>query len=177
MKKIIAIVLLLLAIVGISSLASWTDGFTAWDLKELNEDNLIVVDNYVDTLEDKRTDGLTVEVDEDGAITVEGENEGTEDIKITVVSNFPLEDGEYTFGTSSKGSDKKAYYMCIMQGNEIVAADYDEEEDRTFKVKNAEGSSNVYQLCIVVCAGEEIDTTFKPVLVEGDKAGSFYVIG
>ena len=177
MKKIIAIVVLLLLIVGVSSLSTWTDGFTAWDLKEVNEDNIINVDDYVYGLDDKREDGLKIEIDDDGIITVEGENEGTEDIVITVIGSFGLKDGEYTFGTSAKGTDDKTYYMCIMSDDEVIVADYDEEEDRTFEVENDSGTSNVYQLCIVVCAGEKIDTTFKPVLVDGDKEGSFYVIG
>ena len=171
MKKVIIIIVLLLAIAGIASLAVWTEGFTAWEIRELNEDNLIKVDDYVSTLEDRRTDGLKIDVDEDGVITVEGENETEEDVRV-IVAEISLPKGEYTFTTSAKGTDDKTYHMLLAQGEnmEIIADDgkystFEIDEDTTFGV------------FIVVCAGEEIDTVFKPVLVKGDESGSFYVIG
>ena len=170
MKKIITIIVLVLAVAGIASLAVWTEGFTAWDIKELNEDNLIVVDNYFDGLDDEREDGLTVEVDEDGVITVEGENEGTTDIKIAVAS-VTLEAGEYTFASHAKGTSNKTYYMSLEAGTLVIIGD--EGEDSTFEID----TRTTFTLYFVVCAGEEIDATFKPVLVEGDKEGSFFVIG
>ena len=169
MKKVLTIIVLLLAVAGISSLAVWTEGFTAWDIKELNEDNLIKVEQYVSTLEDKRTDGLKVDCDEDGVVTVTGENKTESDVEI-LVAEITLEAGEYTFTTSAKGVDDKTYYMCLSSGDEIIIADGD---DATFKVDE----QTTFGVKIIVCAGEKIDTTFKPVIVEGDKPATFYVVG
>lgn len=170
MKKIIWIIVGVLLISGISALAVWTDGFTAWDVTEINEDNLIKVENYNESLDAEREDGLDVEIDEDGVITVEGENETEETVKIAVCS-ITLGKGEYTIASHASGTSNKTYYMSIEDGENIVIAD--EDEDSTFDVD----TETTYTVYIVVCAGEEIDTTFKPVLVEGDKAGSFYVVG
>ena len=170
MKKIIKIIVLVLAVSGIASLAVLTEGFTSWDIRELNEDNLIVVDNYVDGLDDEREDGLTVEFNDDGVITVEGENEGTTNIKIKV-ADITLDEGEYTISSHSKNPSEDTYYLSIERGTSVVIADMD--EDSTFEV----GTSATYSVYIVVCPGVEIDSTFKPVLVPGDEAGRFYVIG
>lgn len=170
MKKIIAIVLLVLAIAGISALATWTEGFTAWDLKELNEENLVNVANYDATFDTADYDDLDIEVDEDGVITIEGENKGAEDLKIKVAT-VSLTKGEYTISSGAKGTDDKTYYMSIIIGDKEIIAD--DGEDSTFKVE----TEDTFDIYITVCDGEEIDTTLKPVVVEGDKAGSFYVIG
>lgn len=170
MKKVLITIVLLLAVAGIASLAVWTEGFTAWDIRELNEDNLIKSETYVSNLDDRRTDGLKIEVDEDGKITVEGENETAEDIKVTV-AEITLGEGEYTFTTSARGADDKTYYMCLEAGDISLIAD--DGDYSTFEVNE----ETTYTIYIVVCAGEEIDTTFKPVIVEGDEAGSFYVMG
>lgn len=170
MKKILAIIILLLAVMGISALATWTDGFTAWELKELNEDNLVKLANYDAAFETADYDDLDIEVDEDGVIAIEGENKGTEDLKIKVAT-VTLAKGEYTISSGAKGADDKTYYMSIVVGDKEIIAD--DGEDSTFKVESEE----TFEIYITVCDGEKIDTTFKPVVVEGDKAGSFYVIG
>ena len=170
LRKIISMIALVLVIAAVASLAVWTEGFTAWKIRELNEDNLIKSENYVDGLDDKREDGLKIEVDEDGVITVEGENETEDDVKI-VVTTVTLKAGEYTISSSAKGTDDKTYYLSIEAGDNVIIAD--EDEDSTFEVDE----ETTYTVYIVVCAGEEIDTTFKPVLVNGDEAGSFFVIG
>lgn len=172
MKKLIIIIAVVLGIAAISSLAVFTDGFKSWDIREVNEDNLINVSIYDDTLEDKREDGIKVEVDENGVIEVTGENETEEDVSIKVC-DITLEKGEYTFGSSAK-TDKKEYYMTLSNSDtSIVIYDYDDVDDRTFEVD----TETTFTLSIVVMAEEEIDVTFKPVLVEGDKEGKFFVIG
>ena len=172
MKKIIIIIAVVLGIAAISSLAVFTDGFKTWDIREVNEDNLVNVSIYDDTLEDKREDGIKVEVDENGVIEVTGENETNADVTINVCE-VTLNKGEYTFGSSAK-TDKKEYYMTLSNSDStIVINDYDDVDDRTFKVD----TETTFTLSIVVKSGEEIDVTFKPVLVEGDKEGKFFVIG
>ena len=88
MKKIIAIVLLVLAIAGISALSTWTDVFTAWDLKELNEENLVNVANYDATFETADYDDLDIEVDEDGFITVGKKGKKQEQSSVLILSCF-----------------------------------------------------------------------------------------
>ncbi len=170
MKKIIIIIAVVLGIAAISSLAVFTDGFTEWDIRDVNPDNLIKVENYSSTLDARRTDGLKVYFDEDGAITVDGENSGTTDIKIEVAT-ITLAKGQYTFGTSARGVDDKTYYMSLETTDLNIMAD--DGEDSTFIVD----TETEFVIYIVVCAGEKIDTTFKPVLVTGDDVGSFYIIG
>ena len=169
-KNILVIIFCIFASVLISSLVgSLTNGFVDWDFHIVNEKNLISIDNY-DSALTAEIDGIDIEVDEDGVITVDGENKGTGDLKIKV-ADLTLKKGEYTFSSSAKGADDKTYFMSIENGNTVVKAD--DGEDSTFDVKE-EATYTVY---ITICAGEEIDTTFKPVLVDGDKVGSFYVIG
>lgn len=169
MKKILTLVVLLLAVAGIASIAVWTEGFTAWEITEVNESNLINVSLYDGTLDNRRTDGLTVDVDEDGKITVEGKNDGETDIKIKV-GEVKLAEGEYTF-SAARSTSKKTYYMSLENGDTVI---YNNDgKNSTFDVE----TETTYSIYIVVNAGQEIDTTFKPVLVAGDEAGSFYVMG
>ena len=158
------------AILGI--IAGVTDGFQDYEFREVNEDNLINVDNYVATLEDKRTDGLKVEVNDDGVIAITGENKSETDVEIEVCS-VELKADEYTLSCEAKGIDDKTYYLIARtgEGDTATTITVDSEKGETFKVE-AEATYTIY---IVVCDGEEIDTTFKPVLVEGDEAGDFYV--
>ncbi len=163
-------VLLSVAVVGI--IAGVTDGFQDFEMREVNEDNLINVDNYVTTLEDKRTDGLKVKVNDDGVIAITGENETEADVEIEVCS-VTLKADEYTLSCEAKGIDDKTYYLVARTGEgenakEIVV---DSDKGETFKVE----AETTYTIYIVVCEGEEIDTTFKPVLVDDDEAGDFYV--
>ena len=169
-KGIISLIVAVLVIAAISSLAVFTDGFTEWDIRDVNPDNLIKVDDYSSTLDAKRTDGLKVDFDEDGVITVDGKNSGATDIKIEVAT-ITLAKGQYTFSTSARGADDKTYYMSLETTDLKIMAD--DGEDSTFIVD----TETEFVIYIVVCAGEEIDTTFKPVLVTGDDEGSFYIIG
>lgn len=166
---IIAIcVLLSTAVLGI--IAGVTDGFQDFEMREVNEDNLINVDNYIATLEDKRTDGLKVEVNDDGVIAITGENETETDVEIEVCS-VTLKADEYTLSCEAKGIDDKTYYLKAVDETNDVTVIVDSDKEETFNIE----AEATYKIYIVVCAGEEIDTTFKPVLVEGDEPGDFYV--
>ncbi|MBQ7789227.1 MAG: hypothetical protein IJ398_06225 [Clostridia bacterium] len=176
MKKIIGLVLLVLLGVGLlTGIGACTNGFTSFDMREPNPDNLIKVEDYVETLTEKRDDDIEITVSEMGEIKVVGENETDSDIEI-IVTEITLDEGEYTLSSSAKGVDDDTYYLCIKTGEgetlQVIYADSD--DDSTFEV---EADDTTYTVAIVICAGEEIEATFKPVLVEGDEVGKFYVIG
>ena len=174
MKKVLTIVLLILVVTSISVIVTWTNGFTDFEIKELNPDNLFNASMYSDALANKRSDGLKVDVDDDGVITIDGENKTDDDVMI-VVGQLTLAKGEYTISSSARGTGTKTYYMQIHYGTgeteTVIIAD--DGEDSTFELE--EETECIVE--IIVCAGEEIDTTFKPVIVSGDKAGRFYIIG
>lgn len=155
-------VLLAIAFIGLGFYA--VTKLTDWKFKTVNEDNLIQVDNYtlVDT-KDKNAD-IQIDVTDDGQIVIEGENKTDDATEIEVVSIL-LEKGDYFISSGAKKCDKDTYYLVLRdsEGGEIVA-------DNDFTV--AEATS--YTVYIVIQSDVEIDTTFSPVLVEGDKAGSFY---
>ncbi|MBQ8738162.1 MAG: hypothetical protein IJZ04_01560 [Clostridia bacterium] len=158
--------------VGLSALFGFiTKGFTDFDVRELNPDNLINVEAYNDTLEDKRDDGLAITVSEEGEITVEGKNKTEADVMIAI-QDVTLEVGKYTISSGVKNTDEDTYYLSIVNGEETIIADM--EEDSTFTIATNDTTCTVY---IVVCAGENVDATFRPVLVEGSSAGDFYTIG
>ena len=166
---IVLVVLLCTCILGV--IGKVTKGFTDFELRVPNEKNLIQVDNYSTTLEDKREDGLSIEVNDDGVIAITGENETESDIEITIC-DLTLKADEYTLSANAKGVDDKTYYLKAVDTTNDVTVIVDSDDSETFKVE-AEGT---YSIIIVVCAGEEINTTFKPVLNEGDEPVDFYVL-
>lgn len=167
----IVLVSVLLAVAVSALFGAFTKGFTDFDLKTPNEDNILSVENYNENLDAKREDGLEIEVSEHGEISVSGKNKTEEAVQIAV-QEVTLEVGKYTFSSGAKNTDKDTYFMSIVNGEQTVIADQD--EDSTFTITANDTTCAVY---ITVNAGETIDTTFRPVLVEGSEAGSFFVIG
>lgn len=166
---IVLIVVLCTGILGV--IGSITNGFTDFELRVANEDNLIQVDNYKSTLEDKREDGLSIEVNDDGVIAITGENKTEADVEITIC-DVVLKADEYTLSANAKGVDDKTYYIKAVDTENDITVTVDSADSETFDVE----TDGTYSIIIVVCAGEEINTTFKPVLNEGDEAVSFYVL-
>lgn len=168
---IVLIVVLCTGILGI--IGTITKGFTDFEVRVPNEKNLIQVDNYFTTLEDKREDGLSIEVNEDGVIAVTGKNNSTEDVVIDICS-VTLKAGKYTLSSSAKGTSDKTYYLVATTGVGDSAFEIkgDTEKESTFSIEE----ETEFTISIVVCAKESINTTFKPVLNEGDKPVDFYVI-
>ena len=148
-----------------------TNGFQDFDIREVNPDNIINVESYVDNLDAEREDGLKIEVSEDGAITVSGKNKTEQDVKIEI-QDVTLEVGKYTISSGAKNTDEKTYFLSIVNGEDEVIADTEDESTIAILANNSE--CTIY---ITICAGESVDTTFYPVLVEGTKTASFYVIG
>ena len=163
------IVLCSTALLGV--IAAVTDGFQDFEFRQVNEDNLICVDNYEAALEDKRTDGLKVEVNDDGVIAITGENETENDVEIEICT-VTLKADEYTLSCEgARGLDDKTYYLKAVNDSDDSTVIVDSNKAETFKVE----SDSTYTIYIVVCDGEEINTTFKPVLVADDEPGDFYV--
>ena len=138
------------------------DKLTDWEFKTLNEDNLIKVDNY--TIVDDKNADIAIDVKDDGQIAVKGKNKTETDAEKAIVA-ITLEKGDYYISSGDKKTSSTTYYLVLRdtEGGEIIA-------DDDFTVTE----STNYTLYIVVKPGVEIDTTFAPVLVKGDKAGSFY---
>ena len=172
-KKLAGIILVAVLIaVGVSAIfGAITKGFQEFDIREPNPDNIINVEQYNEALDAEREDGLKVEFDEDGAITVSGKNKTEEDVKIAI-QDVTLEVGKYTISSGAKNTDDETYFLSIVNGEEEIIADT--EDDSTIAITANDTTCTIY---ITVCAGESVDTTFYPVLVEGSKTGDFYVIG
>ena len=161
----VALLATLVALIGVA-----TEGFTSFknpSIREPNPDNLITLDNYkIIEIEDDKETGYTIAINDDGVITIKGENEAEEAVKI-VVQDVVLEaDKEYTLSSGAKTSNK-TYFVTIENADGSV-----EFEEETFEVKTA-GTYTVY---ITIKGETEINETFELVLIEGDKAGSFYTV-
>ena len=166
------ITIAVLIAVGVSAIfGALTNGFQEFDIRKPNPDNIINVEQYNDALDAEREDGLTVEVDEDGAIKVSGKNKTESDVVIAV-QEVTLEVGKYTISSGAKGTGDETYFLSIVNGEEEVIADT--EEDSTIAIT---ANDTTCTINITICAGESVDVTFYPVLVEGTNAANFYVIG
>lgn len=167
LKKIGIIALVVLAVLGATGICFGIVN----SMQKLNPDNIIVAKNYDEEL---TADRVTAIASEDGTITVTGKNATEEDLKIKVC-DVTLDKGEYTISSGAKGTGKN-YNLCIEtgEGDNLVTITADTKDDSTFKVDT---DDTMYTVYIVVTAGAEIDTTFQPVLVSGDKVGSFYTFG
>ena len=165
---ILACVALLAALVALIGVA--TGGFTSFknaSIREPNPDNLITLDNYkVVEIEDDKETGYTIAINDDGVITIKGENEAEDAVKIAVQDVVLEADKEYTLSSGAKTSNK-TYFVTVENADGSV-----EFEEETFEVETA-GTYTVY---ITIKGETEINETFELVLIEGDKAGSFYTV-
>ncbi len=164
---IVIIILCCTAILGL--IGAVTDGFEDFEFRQINEDNIIKVENYSDSLTAKH-EGLTCEVNKDGVIAISGKSKGGTSGEFIVQTNITLEPGEYTLSCDGvKGLDDDTYYLVLSSSNASVILDNDKPE--TFTVTE----STTYTLIIVIEEDVEVNAKFKPVLVKDDEAGSFYV--
>ena len=167
---LLCLAVILLAVGLCAIIGRVTKGFQDFDVREINPDNLLKAESYTEGLDAEREDGLKVTVNDDGVITVSGKNKTEEAIQIAV-QEVTLEVGKYTLSSGSKETDEDTCFMSIVNGEETVIADT--EDDSTIIITANDTVCTVY---ITVNAGENVDITFKPVLVEGSEAGAFYVI-
>lgn len=177
-RNIIIIVVAVLAAVFVSTLIGtlshgYDDIFepSSWG-NQRNPDNLILVseDDVIcntgaGTTELKLSDFFDVSVNGKGVVSIDGDGAKEDDLSIVLWSSNKLAAGTYTFSCESKGTFKGNVNICTAGSSAYIPV-----SDDTFTVT----AGTTYYLVVTAEAGQEIDATFKPVLVSGDKAGSFY---
>lgn len=145
--------------------------------KTLNPDNLLVKkDTYITNLLKETDKGLRIDWKDDGAFVLSGkhadDNEANNAMYMYEFATLELEPGKYTISSGNDKANAETYGMFVKYDGQIkhnvygdaVTFDIDGEETKTviigFSVKNQ------YRI---------LYAKFEPVLVKGDKAGSFYV--
>ena len=151
--------------VGIGSM---TAGFTDFDLIKRNENNLVDVDVFEEKI--KHDCGVTVKADEDGVLTLSGENK-TATLAVIDLATIKLPAGEYTFTTGKNGENddthQTTYYMGLFDGTNTHRAD----TGRTLVVK----AETEYTITLCVNPDESVDgVKLYPSIVDGDDAEKFY---
>lgn len=136
-----------------------------FDFQTVNEANYIKVDDYTIASTEDEDAAIQVTVDEDGIITIKGENE-TESATELTVTTVTLEKGDYEFVSNAKGCDEKTYHIELRdaEGGQIIA-------DEEFTIDE----TTTYNVIIVIEVDASIDTEFAPVLVEQGEKTSFLV--
>lgn len=164
-KKVLKWVCVVLSVVAtLTFINSSTDIFK----KELNPDNLIDVtaEGYIKSQNTAR--GVEIDVDDDGIIRLYGKSTSAGSVTVATVE---LQPGTYTLsGVSNPNIDE--FGMRVQYGSGDVA--FAGTESATFEIMATETVS-----VIIYWADDynfNIFTNYKvtPVLVSGDKAGSFY---
>ena len=170
-KRILILgIALLVIILAVSAIGFATNGFSkdkdTWGITQLNENNLFKADAY--TIKSANTgDGYDITVSNDGEIKVKGTNNSGAEVKLAV-QEIKLAAGTYTFTSGATGTSKTSYCMILSDGTTTHYADF---SGNTFEV----ASETTFTAYIVIQDKAEINTTFKPVVVEGETAGSFFV--
>ena len=136
--------------------------------RDLNEDNLIKVEDYV--IESEKTDvGLTVDVNEDtGVIKLSG----TADEDYTfVVAQVELEAGTYTISGYDNSSKGRCHLSVLYDVNQIAMSG---AKSATFTLEDTQ--TVTVQIVVSEDASFNLFTanTFKPCLVEGNEAGNIF---
>lgn len=169
-RIIILIVSILLVVLAVSAIGFATNGFSkdkdTWGITQVNEDNLFKADEY--SIESANTgDGYEVTVSDDGEIKIKGTNNSGAEVRLAV-QEIKLAAGTYTFTSGVSSTSKGSYCMMITDGTSTYYADF---SGNTFDI-SAEGTFTAY---IVIQDEATVNVTFKPVIVEGETAGSFFV--
>ena len=164
---VVAIVIL----VGLLGFA--TAGFTEtnpdnWELYSINKNNYFKLDDY--TVKTSNSgNGYSISVDDYGQIKVSGKNETTSAVEIAV-QEITLSAGTYTFTSGASGTSNNGYNMSLKNTTQTIHADYG---DNTFTLE-AETTFTAY---INIGAEKSCNITFSPVIVEGEEAGNFFIVG
>ena len=181
-RNIIIIVVAVLAAVFVSTLIGtlshgYDDIFepSNWG-NQRNPDNLIMVseDDVICNIgagpgEVNLNEYFDVSVNGKGVVSIDGDGAKEDDLSIVLWSSDKLAAGTYTFSCETKGTFNGNINICTFSDGPSFSQ-YIPVDDDTFTVT----AGTTYYLVVTAEAGQEIDATFKPVLVSGDKAGSFY---
>ena len=163
--------------IGILSKGFTDSDVQGWFQRELNEDNLIKVDDYVEI--DEETDkGLKIKIRDDGTVVLSGCQDETEDpddsyydIKLADVT---VEPGTYTLSAGNDRASKDTFclqYEYISGDEKIVNWVYDGSQTLTFT------ETTTITLSIAVVRGEHffgIMSYLRPVLVPEGTANTDY---
>lgn len=136
-----------------------------FDFQTVNEKNYLKVEDYTITSTENENVDIKVTVDDDGIITLKGENKmqgvATHEVAIVV-----LQAGDYEFVSNAKGCSKDTYQLILKDNNEgIIIA------DEIFTVTEA----TEYTVYISINGGVEINTKFAPVIVNVGESTKFIV--
>lgn len=154
----------------ITLIGKWTDG--SFDVvSELrgdrNEENLIPLGSYVIKTK-KLSNGLEIEVDEDGVIKVSGK--ATADYE-DVIATVTLEPGTYTIGGYATDLSK-AGLKAVVDGASYYSGMSNDVDGETFTV--TETTSVQIKLFVEKDANFVFATKFEPTLASGKTVIPFY---
>ena len=174
----------LLASVGFLSKGFTNTDVTSWFERELNPDNLIKEENYVDNLDDELENGLKINYKDSGEIVLFGK---VDDDNITgdqqpdpiPFVSVTVDPGKvYTLSSGNKHCDEKTFgLLCewIDANGEKVSG---KAADDALKIDLTECTEAV---TLTISFYYENDVTYfginsylRPTLVEGESAGDFY---
>jgi hypothetical protein len=173
----------------LASVAFLSKGFTntdvtSWFERELNPDNLIKEENYVDNLEDELENGLKINYKDSGEIVLYGKvdddsitGDQTPD-PITFVS-VTVDPGKvYTLSSGNKNASEKTFGLqCewVDANGEKVSAKAADDALKIDLTKHTEAVTltiSFYYENDVTYFG--INSYLRPTLVVGESAGDFY---
>ena len=171
MKKIlIYVALVLVSVLLVSGLGFMTKGFTEkspenWTVRERNELNLF--DNtQKEAKEWNQGTGITVTMNKDGSVKVNGTHGGSEAVNIEL-GEITLEAGTYTFTSGYKSTGLYTMYLKLVLSDGFKTADFGDDivldKQETAKV------------VLVICPDTKFNNvTLYPVIAKGTEAVSFY---
>ena len=135
--------------------------------RDLNDDNLIEVsDSYLESGTNEK--GVEWKVSEDGTIKLYGDPVSAGSV---VIQQVELEPGTYTYSVGNDKVNKDQFYSYVLYaGVEYIAG----TDSATFEVTEAAIVDVVVSWTEYADFGEIIGTRIQPVLVKGEKVGSFY---
>ena len=136
-----------------------------FEFQTINEKNYLKVENYVISSTENDSLDIKVTVDEDGIISLKGENK-MQGIATYEVASVVLTKGDYEFVSNAKGCSEDTYQLILKDNNEgIIIA------DEIFTVTD----TTEYTVYISINGGAEINTKFSPVIVNVGESTQFIV--
>lgn len=167
-KNLVMTVCICLAVVALFGFL--TKGFTSLNIKgnfekERNEANAIAKTDI--TLKDgKLSNGVTVKVNSDGSVTLNGKATADATVKYAEISSLAA--GTYTF-TGAEGGTTGTYYMTATSGSTSIQSDFTGGNKLTL----SSAAKTVVEIVIKKDA-TFFNVTLYPVLYTGDTEVSFY---
>ena len=168
-RNLIVIAVAVLVAVFIATLiGTITNGFedifnpSEWNKKDVNTKNYIKAENYsIKSL--SYTEGIEVEVKDNGTIHVSGTNKDSKTLEIEICK-VTLPAGTYTFSSGVSSTAASKYFL--------KAGDYYADfNNNTFTLSQ----ETELTVSLSILKGEELNKTFAPVIVQGKDEGSFFV--